>query len=98
MSQDAKPFALVTRFTVRPGAEESFDALVAATAAGIRESEPGTLIYACHLVQGESRQRNAAQKFRDICYRAACSMAALSHAHVPDRVLLDTRFPRCLRC
>jgi quinol monooxygenase YgiN len=59
------PLALVVRFTVRPGAEESFDALVAATAAGIRESEPGTLIYACHTVQGEPRQRIFYELYRD---------------------------------
>ena len=44
MPQDATPFALVVRFTVRPGAEAQFDALVAETAAGIRDHEPvGTL-------------------------------------------------------
>lgn len=57
MSQDATPFALVVRFTVRPGAESAFDALVADTAAGIREREPGTLMYACHKVDGAPRQR-----------------------------------------
>ena len=30
---------------------------MADTAAGIRESEPGTLVYACHAVQGQNRQR-----------------------------------------
>ena len=57
MPQDAKPFALVVRFTVRPGAEAQFDALVAETAAGIRDHEPGTLIYACHTVQDQPQQR-----------------------------------------
>jgi quinol monooxygenase YgiN len=57
MSQDATPFALVVRFTVRPGAEAKFDALVAKTAAGIRDHEPGTLVYACHTVQDQPRQR-----------------------------------------
>jgi len=57
MSQDATPFALVVRFTVRPGAEAQFDALVAKTAAGIRDHEPGTLVYACHTVQDQPRQR-----------------------------------------
>ena len=52
MPQDAKPFALVVRFTVRPGAEAQFDALVAETAAGIRDHEPGTLVYACHAGAG----------------------------------------------
>jgi quinol monooxygenase YgiN len=51
MPQDAKPLALMVRFTVRRGAEARFDALVAATATGIRDHEPGTLVYACHAVQ-----------------------------------------------
>ncbi len=65
MSDDAKPFALVVRFTVRPGAETQFDALVADTAAGIRASEPGTLVYACHHVDGQPRQRIFYELYRD---------------------------------
>jgi len=58
MRQDSgRPFALVVRFTVRPGSEEAFDDLVAATAVGIREREAGTLVYACHRVEGAPRQR-----------------------------------------
>ena len=57
MAQDAKPFALVVRFTVRPGCEADFDTLVAQTAAGIRAHEPGTLVYAVHTVDGQPRQR-----------------------------------------
>ena len=65
MSEDAKPFALVVRFTVRPGAEAQFDALVAQTAAGIRRSEPGTVVYACHRVDGQPRQRIFYELYRD---------------------------------
>lgn len=65
MSQDAMPFALVVRFTVRPGAEADFDALVAETAAGIRDHEPGTLIYACHTVQDQPRQRIFYELYQD---------------------------------
>ena len=65
MSEDATPFALVVRFTVRPGAEEQFDQLVADTAEGIRASEPGTLVYACHHVDGEPRQRIFYELYRD---------------------------------
>jgi quinol monooxygenase YgiN len=65
MSEDATPFALVVRFTVRPGAEAQFDALVADTAAGIRASEPGTLIYACHRVDGQPLQRIFYELYRD---------------------------------
>ena len=57
MTQDATPFALVVRFTVRPGREADFDQLVAETGQGIRAAEPGTLVYACHTVDGAPRQR-----------------------------------------
>jgi quinol monooxygenase YgiN len=57
MTQDATPFALAVRFTVRPGCEADFDKLVADTAAGIRAHEPGTLVYACHTVDGAPRER-----------------------------------------
>jgi quinol monooxygenase YgiN len=57
MDQDVTPFALVVRFTVRPGREADFDQLVAETAVGIRTREPGTLVYACHTVKGAPRQR-----------------------------------------
>jgi quinol monooxygenase YgiN len=45
------------RFTVRTGSEAAFDQLVAATSAGIRAGEPGTLVYACHRVEGSPRER-----------------------------------------
>lgn len=41
-------FALVVRFTVRPGAETEFDALIADTVRQIAANEPGTLLYVCH--------------------------------------------------
>ncbi len=54
---DGAPFALVVRFTVRPGNESAFDELVNVTTAGIRAHERGTLIYACHHVEGAPRER-----------------------------------------
>jgi quinol monooxygenase YgiN len=66
MPQDATPFALVVRFTVRPGREADSGKLVARTAAGIRAHEPGTLVYACHQVDGAPRER--------IFYRAALNV------------------------
>lgn len=38
--------ALVVRFELAPGEEPAFDALMAETCRGIRELEPGTLVYA----------------------------------------------------
>jgi quinol monooxygenase YgiN len=87
MSEDAKPFALMVRFTVRPGAEAQFDALVAQTTAGIRQSEPGTLVYACHRVEGEPRQRIFYELYRDLA-------AFDAHEHAPHtRRFLANREP-----
>jgi len=61
----ASPLALVVRFTVRPGAEADFDDLVARTTAAIRHREPGTLVYACHRVEGQPRQRVFYELYRD---------------------------------
>jgi hypothetical protein len=49
MSKGGDVFALVVRFYLRDEeAAKGFDNLVAETVAKIRESEPGTLIYAVH--------------------------------------------------
>jgi quinol monooxygenase YgiN len=85
MPEDATPFALVVRFTVRPGSEEAFDRLTADTASGIREREYGTLIYACHTVEGQPRQRIFYELYRN---RAAFEQHE-AHAHV--RRFLDQR-------
>jgi len=65
MTQGTAPFALVVRFTVRPEAEAEFDDLIARTTAAIREREPGTLVYACHRVDGAPRQRIFYELYRD---------------------------------
>lgn len=65
MTQQPAPFALVVRFTLRAGAEAEFDGLVGRTAADIRAHEPGTLVYACHQVDGTPRQRIFYELYRD---------------------------------
>jgi quinol monooxygenase YgiN len=65
MAEDSAPFGLVVRFTVRPGSEEAFDTLTAATTAAIRASEPGTLVYACHRVDQAPRQRVFYELYRN---------------------------------
>jgi quinol monooxygenase YgiN len=65
MTEDRAPFALVVRFTVRPWAGAEFDTLIARTTAAIRDREPGTLIYACHRVDGAPRQRIFYELYRD---------------------------------
>jgi quinol monooxygenase YgiN len=92
MTEDAKPFALVVRFTVRPGAEDQFDALVADTAAGIRASEPGTLIYACHHVDGQPRQRIFYELYRDRAAFDAHEQSAHTRRFLAERqALLESK-------
>lgn len=65
MAEDVTPFALVVRFTMRPGAEEAFDRLTAEIAETVREREYDTLIYACHRVEGQPRQRIFYELYRN---------------------------------
>ena len=58
-------FALVVRFDLRPGMAEEFDKLVAETAPLIASSEPGTLVYATHQVDGEPDVRVFYELYRD---------------------------------
>ena len=44
---------------------EAYDRLVAETVEGIKASEPGTLVYACHLVEGQPLQRIFYELYRD---------------------------------
>ncbi|MBO0810280.1 MAG: antibiotic biosynthesis monooxygenase [Actinobacteria bacterium] len=90
MSGNGTPFALVVRFTVRPGREEEFDDLVSRTAEGIREREPGTIVYACHRVDGAPRER--------IFYELYAGRAAFDeHETQPHtRHFLAAREPSCL--
>jgi quinol monooxygenase YgiN len=88
MSEDATPFALVVRFTVRPGAEEQFDELVADTAEGIRASEPGTLVYACHHVEGEPQQRIFYELYRDRAAFDAHEQSPHTRRFLAERELL----------
>lgn len=51
-------FGLVVRFFCKDeGAAAGFDELVAATAQGIGDKEPGTLVYVSHRVEGQPLQR-----------------------------------------
>ena len=59
-------FGLCVRFTCKDQASaEAYDRLVAATVEGIRASEPGTLVYASHLVEGQPLQRIFYELYRD---------------------------------
>ncbi|MET8158904.1 antibiotic biosynthesis monooxygenase [Sphaerisporangium sp. NPDC005289] len=59
-------FGLVVRFTCKDEASaEAFDQLVAETIEKIRTEEPGTLVYASHLVEGQPLQRIFYELYRD---------------------------------
>jgi quinol monooxygenase YgiN len=57
-------FGLYVRHTLKDGAAEAFDRLVEATAEGIR-SEPGTLVYVSHAVEGQPNLRVFYELYRD---------------------------------
>jgi len=50
-------YGLVVRFTLLEGSGEAFDRLADETLALVKEREPGTLVYACHEVEGEPMAR-----------------------------------------
>ena len=59
-------FGLSVRFTCKDEASAAaFDRLVAGTAPGIRQHEPGTLVYAAHTVAGQPLQRIFYELYRD---------------------------------
>ncbi|MEV6651752.1 antibiotic biosynthesis monooxygenase [Streptomyces sp. NPDC051219] len=58
-------FGLFVRFTLKDGAAADFDALIRETTAGIRAKEPGTLIYACHEVEGAPNERIFFELYED---------------------------------
>ena len=91
MTQTPAPFALVVRFTVRPGAETDFDELVTQTTAAIREREPGTLVYACHQVTGAPQQRIFYELYRDrAAFDAHEEQPHVKHFLASREALLDS--------
>jgi quinol monooxygenase YgiN len=59
-------FGLCVRFTCKDeAAARAYDRLVAETVEAIKDSEPGTLVYASHRVEGQSLQRIFYELYRD---------------------------------
>jgi quinol monooxygenase YgiN len=59
-------FGLCVRFTCKDEASaEAYDRLVAETVGAIKGNEPGTLVYASHLVDGQPLQRIFYELYRD---------------------------------
>jgi len=59
-------FGLFVRFTCKGEASaKAYDRLVAETIEAIKADEPGTLVYASHLVEGQPLQRIFYELYRD---------------------------------
>jgi quinol monooxygenase YgiN len=64
--EEAAMFGLCVRFTCKDEASaEAYDQLVAETIEAIKTGEPGTLVYASHLVEGQPLQRIFYELYRD---------------------------------
>lgn len=61
----AAAMGLVVRFELRPGCAPGFDDLTAATLAGVRRGEPGTLLYVCHSVEDDPSARVFYELYRN---------------------------------
>ena len=58
-------FGLVVRFNLKAGTGELFDELTRDVVATIQQAETGTLIYACHTVEGDADARIFYELYRD---------------------------------
>jgi quinol monooxygenase YgiN len=79
-------FGLSVRFTCKDEASaEAYDRLVAETVEAIRASEPGTLVYASHLVDGQPLQRIFYELYRDRAAFEAHEAAPHTHRYLEER-------------
>jgi quinol monooxygenase YgiN len=80
---------LSVRFTLTsPAAAEAYDRLVAETLAGIRASEPGTLVYAVHTVDGQPLQRIHYELYTDRAAFEAHEAAPHTARYLAERAAL----------
>jgi quinol monooxygenase YgiN len=64
--EEAAMFGLCVRFTCKDEASvQAYDQLVAETIEAIKTGEPGTLVYASHMVEGQPLQRIFYELYRD---------------------------------
>ena len=64
--EEAAMFGLCVRFTCKDETSaDAYDRLVAETVEAIKTGEPGTLVYASHLVDGQPLQRIFYELYRD---------------------------------
>jgi quinol monooxygenase YgiN len=80
-------FGLCVRFTCKDEASaEAYDRLVAETIEAIKASEPGTLVYASHLVDGQPLQRIFYELYRDQAAFEAHEAAPHTRRYLDERV------------
>jgi len=79
-------FGLCVRFTCQDEASaEAYDRLVAETVDAIKASEPGTLVYASHLVEGQPLQRICYELYRDRAAFEAHEAGPHTRRHLDER-------------
>jgi quinol monooxygenase YgiN len=79
-------FGLCVRFTCKNEASaEAYDRLVAQTVEGIRAHEPGTVVYACHRVDGQPLQRVFYELYQDEAAFEAHEAAPHTRRYLAER-------------
>ncbi len=79
-------FGLCVRFTCKDEASaEAYDRLAAETVEAIRANEPGTLVYASHLVEGQPLQRIFYELYRDRAAFEAHEAASHTRRYLDER-------------
>jgi len=79
-------FALCVRFTCKDQASaEAHDRLVAETIEAIKSDEPGTLVYASHLVEGQPLQRIFYELYQDRAAFEAHEAAPHTRRYLAER-------------
>ena len=79
-------FGLFVRFTCRDQASaEAYDRLVAETVEAIKANEPGTLVYASHLVEGQPLQRIFYELYRDEAAFEAHEVSSHARRYLDER-------------
>ena len=79
-------FGLCVRFTCKDEANaEAYDRLAAETIEAIKAHEPGTLVYASHLVDGQPLQRIFYELYRDKAAFEAHEAALHTRRYLAER-------------
>ncbi len=79
-------FGLFVRFTCKDEASaEAYDQLVAETVEAIKANEPGTLVYASHLVKGQPLQRIFYELYQDKAAFEAHEAAPHTRRYLDER-------------